>query len=1150
MGVVYRAEHVITGEPAAVKTVLSAAESMLASIRREIHALSRVRHPGVVRILSQGLESGVPWYAMELLAGRTLRDYIDEYWAPPRPANDVMVSTSRVRMAEAETLEADPLGKTQPAKTTTNRAKGSLPTHLLALLGRLCAPLGFLHGSGFVHRDLKPENVFIREDGTPVLVDLGIASQFGGAKGREELEAGGKVMGSLPYMAPEQIRGELVDARADLYAFGCVLYECLTGRPPFVGGISVLAQHLKDPFLPPSHYAPSVPEELDELALRLLEKLPQDRLGYADDVALALSAFSQEHAPRADLPKAEPYLYRPAFAGRGAALAELLAAIDLTCEAQQGGMILIGGESGAGKTRLVMEAARLAVQHGLTVVTGQCLALGVAGESGPVSFRASPLHSLRPFLFAVADRCRALGVRATRRLLGERGVVLSVYEPGLAELPGQNEVAAPPSLPPEAARARALAALKETLFAFADKTPLLLVLDDLQWADELTLSFLSALSPSDFKGRAVLIVGTYRAEEANSDLEETLRATKARRVVLERLDADCVGKMVCGMLALRDPPAPLVDFLLRSADGNPFFVAEYLRAAIVEGMLTRGRDGQWSLQGSVSGALDASLPLPRALAQLIERRLLALDDGDRTLLELATVLGRELDGDLLMSAVEMDAPDFMDAIEELRRRQILEETESGRIGFVHDKIREIAYERIPEWRRRALHLRAAVAIEARSPLGPDASSSLAHHYATARVHDKAGLYFVRAGDGARAVYANGEAISFYRAAIREIGDALAASAVSEPRWHEALGQAHESLGDMLALAGRQDEARAAYEEALAPAPADDRVRRARLHRKIGKSWEMHHKHANALAAYAAAETALGEGPSESVEVFWYEWMQIQIDRISAHYFMANVEALAALVENVRPVAERYGTPRQRARFFQALIQMNVRSERYMTSAATVDYARACLVAWEEAGNKSEIANASFALAAVLLWHGAIDEADERMTHALDVAEKMGDVPLQSRCLTYLTTIQRRHQRVEETRRFGELNLAMAEAGHMMDYAGAARANLGWSAWRTGDMDGAEKQLQASLECWSTLAMSYPLGWTALLPLIAIRFGQGRIEEAIQHAEVVLDIKQQCLPDEISIPLGRGIDAWKREHVESARDEIERALHAAERLGYL
>ncbi|MFY0580478.1 serine/threonine-protein kinase [Cystobacter fuscus] len=283
MGVVYRGEHRDTGEAVALKTVRVASGAMLASIRREIHALRELRHPGVVRIVAEGVWDGLPWYAMELLGGQTLRGFIDA--RPP--------------------LEAT-----------------------LHLLRRLCAPLAFLHGNGLVHRDLKPENVFIRQDGAPVLVDFGIAAQSGGA--REVLQVGGGVVGSEAYMAPEQIRGDFVDARTDLYALGCILYEAVTGQPPFVASRSaggVLHQHLRRQPLAPSRVVEGVPPELDVLVSRLLAKRPQDRLGYAEDVAAALTALGAG-ASEPDVPRPVPYLYRPDFSGRGEVLGRLTRALE------------------------------------------------------------------------------------------------------------------------------------------------------------------------------------------------------------------------------------------------------------------------------------------------------------------------------------------------------------------------------------------------------------------------------------------------------------------------------------------------------------------------------------------------------------------------------------------------------------------------------------------------------------------------------------------------------------------------------------------------------------------------------------------------------------------------------------------------------
>src|SRR5262249_35092516 len=143
------------------------------------------------------------------------------------------------------------------------------------------------------------------------------------------------------------------DARADLYALGCILYEVICGRPPFLsdGTGAIFDLHLNAAPPPPSHFTDRVPAALDHLVLRMLEKRPPDRLGYADDVAAALAEHGAGGWTDSDAPPARPYLYRAAFAGRGDVFDELVSALD-DARAGAGGCALIGGESGVGKTRL------------------------------------------------------------------------------------------------------------------------------------------------------------------------------------------------------------------------------------------------------------------------------------------------------------------------------------------------------------------------------------------------------------------------------------------------------------------------------------------------------------------------------------------------------------------------------------------------------------------------------------------------------------------------------------------------------------------------------------------------------------------------------------------------------------------------------
>src|SRR5262249_31308281 len=150
------------------------------------------------------------------------------------------------------------------------------------------------------------------------------------SRGREVLDVGGFVVGTLWYISPEQIRGQFVDARADLYALGCVLYECVTGQPPFAlaDAHAAFDAHLYQLPWPPSQLVDGVPPALDTLVLRLLQKTPEDRIGHADDVAAALAELGADGWDEAEAPRPQPYLYRPGFSGRADAVAELGRAVD------------------------------------------------------------------------------------------------------------------------------------------------------------------------------------------------------------------------------------------------------------------------------------------------------------------------------------------------------------------------------------------------------------------------------------------------------------------------------------------------------------------------------------------------------------------------------------------------------------------------------------------------------------------------------------------------------------------------------------------------------------------------------------------------------------------------------------------------------
>jgi tetratricopeptide (TPR) repeat protein len=742
----------------ALKVLETLAPRDLEGFRREIYTLSRLRHPGLVRIVDHGIEAGIPWYAMELVAGMTL----EERWHGRTPGEDASERRAALR-----------------------------------ILCRLCLTLAFLHGEGVVHRDLKPGNVLIRADGEPVLIDFGLAAPFG--TGREVLEIGGELAGTLAYMAPEQIRGEFVDARADLYSLGCLLYEALTGAPPFEGSAAeVMHGHLADPPVPPTERAADVPAALSALVLRLLAKTPRERIGYALDVATGLEAVLGPVGADEPTPPAASYLYRPSFVGRRDALARVGACLERAYEGSTG-FVLVGGESGVGKTRLAMEATRVATQRGFVVVPGECLPLD--GGPGRSTTRGAPLHPLRPLLRFLADHCRLAGADATRAVLGPRALLLAPYEPALRDLPGLEGHPAPAPLPPQAERERLQRALCDTVRALAAATPLLLIIDDLQWADELTLACLAALGRMAGEASRFMALGTYRTEETTAELRALAAEETITAIELGRMDRQTVALVVADMLALDAPPDPFVQFLTSQSEGNPFFVSEYLRTAVSAGLLSRTAAGDWRVSAPL-GQADAlrSIGLPSSLEALLGRRLDDLPPESHDVVAAGAVLGRDFDVQAAAALAGVDEPTRLGAMAALLTRHVLEDVDGTTVKFAHDKLREVAYERIPPERRARLHEAAATRMEAAAVSDERAAEAypvLAHHFAMAGRDEKAAKYFGLAGEWAlrRGAPSEAQAHLSRALALTERQD-LAVEPLRRAHWLRLLGDASAGLGDL------------------------------------------------------------------------------------------------------------------------------------------------------------------------------------------------------------------------------------------------------------------------------------------------------------------------------------------------------------------
>ncbi|MEL6177686.1 MAG: protein kinase, partial [Myxococcota bacterium] len=897
MGVVYLARHPHHGL-VALKTLRPGSGTFaLHALRAEQACLARLSHPGVVDLIEQGNRDGVPWMALELLAGHALRERTRDLimsqriapgphpkaspqppsteWGPHRasdtaPRSSVALDSTGHEETHRPTLDddeqtydpsvyeaaetydtslnsraftqhtEDPSGTSVESTEMPQLASEPIQATMSEALGwlaQVCRSLGYIHGQGIVHADLKPENILITSHGSAVLVDFGLALSFGSRVEATALRRAGLRVGTVSYCSPEQLQGQALDARADLYALGCLLFELYTGHPPFAGSAQeVIHHHIHRPA--PRLEAADVPRPMALLVEALLAKDPRDRPGHAQAVLHTLAQLGAQ-VEQVDI-RTRPYLYRPDVFGRGAVLDLLWERFEQAVDGL-GAMLWLNGESGVGKTRLVLELVRLVRREKQALImVGYCARAG--GGGGGV------LSLFVPMLRTLADRCLRMGEEETARIfVGHDLDILLPFAPFLAELPGiEPNRAPPPQLSNTASQQRVFRSLTAVLKRFCHGRPALLVLDDVQWADELSVAALEHLiehGPSNH-----LMVGTLRSEEITSLVQEVVDRCDVLQV--ERLGPDAVGLMVGQMLGLpsgQTPSRALVEAITARAGGNPFFVAEYLQWIVEQGLLHLDvHTGSWRVaQGQEPEQLEhllELLPDPKSVQDAVRSRMEHLNSTELELLRAAAVLGDRFETELLHRMVMPARPHVMRyALDALVQRQLLEYDEQDtELRFVHGKLQEVTYAQIPTETLRQLHLRAAELLDARLDQGDIPLETTARHWLKADRPARARHRFVQAAYHATERWAISDAQRCFEAALElfepddpdaiEVRLDFAEKVLMAVHKHEAMAEQLQHVFDQLEQCDQPD-----LDE------GNTRLWRARAHIYMGQAMFIQHR---------------------------------------------------------------------------------------------------------------------------------------------------------------------------------------------------------------------------------------------------------------------------------------------------------------------
>jgi serine/threonine protein kinase/tetratricopeptide (TPR) repeat protein len=686
MGLVYRARDPRLDRQVAIKLLLpdmAADPQARERLRREALAAAALDHPFICKIFEIGEDGDAIFLVMEYIAGVNLRRLQDS------------------RMPLSETLR---------------------------VAGEMADALEEAHAKRLLHRDLKPSNIMITHQGHVKVMDFGLAKRIADRSPdanstvsvemhSAQLTVPGTLLGTPDYMSPEQVKGQTLDVRSDLFSFGVILAEMISGRNPFRK--SSMAETLSAVLRDSPDFGGEIPQGvtvqgLIVMARRMLAKDVAERYASiaemrADLARLAASSQTADAPISADKRPADSI--RPI--GRDADLKQLTSQLEEAL-AGRGSLILMGGEPGIGKTHLASALLDAARSRGAFAVTGHCYEM-----------EGSPPYL--PFIEMLEHSARSVPPDTFRYALGDDAPEVAKLMPELRRM----FRGIPPALelPPEQQRRFLFNGYRGFVERSTRLTPMVALFEDLQWADEPSLLLLQHLAQT-VAGMPLLMIGTYRDVDLEvgrpcaTMLESLLRQKLGTRILLRRLPRAGVEEMLAA-LGAQAPPPSLTRVVFEGTEGNPFFVEEVFRHLAEEGKLF---DENGAFRPGLRGD---QLQVPEGVRLVLGRRLQRLSEDARRILTIAALIGRVFSLELLQELEATQPDSALEAVEEAERAHLVETEPRGRqtrYRFVHELVRQTLSETLSVPRRQRLHARVAHVMERVYAATIDAhASALAHH---------------------------------------------------------------------------------------------------------------------------------------------------------------------------------------------------------------------------------------------------------------------------------------------------------------------------------------------------------------------------------------------------------------------------------------
>ena len=679
MGSVYRAEQQGLQRPVAIKILnpkLLTSNVARERFRREALAAASIKHPNIIAVYDFATTgNGLCYIVMELLEGQTL----------------------------AQRLKVE-------TKIAVNEA--------VKITLEVCEALAQAHSRGMIHRDLKPSNIFLSQIGNDTVTKI---IDFGLVKLKERTTkniTSGALIGSLHYTAPEQFRSIEIDARADIYALGTILYHMLTGRPPFdtPNKTQLIYQQLNAKALPPHHIVFDISPLIEAAVMKALEKDPQARFQSISDFAAALKQAPKRNlrrtvgmfvslpldkksspTPETEIQQAtQQTLSFDHFVARKRERAKLRQAYEQASEGKAIAL-LIAGDAGIGKSQLLSQSLKEFQETGTLCFFGQ------------FTSNVTPLWSLlniKPYLQNLLSD--------TNKFQEIFGSIAANIQEEILEISPKMPTAALFQPKVENRSEKSSELLAQVFLQLSQKQPIVIALDDLHLADEANLNFLIYLT-SVATYSQILFLFTARSQDLARPenmvanwLDRMSNQRQLQRLALGPLAASDVRQLIEKIFSPIVISDEAITKLVTATEGNPFYLTNLLRLMLSENQIS------WDGQQWITNSL-MTIKVPETVARLIEARLSFLPVEKRQVLEKASILGETFGFEVLRKFVGLDEDTLLKILDDCLRYGLIKETripeggstEDDYYSFTQYVLYQVLYEKWSDVERKNQHKIAA-----------------------------------------------------------------------------------------------------------------------------------------------------------------------------------------------------------------------------------------------------------------------------------------------------------------------------------------------------------------------------------------------------------------------------------------------------------